>query len=324
MTEIVNRRRNIFINSEQYHNSNGDVKLMFPGNDFAVDKNERMRLSLEAFTMTRNFYNVNSNNNTFYVGNTTNGNVTVTKEVKITPGDYSSFTNLATAIETDLEGIYGNVDVTYDDVTRKLTIDMSSATGWTLQDAFVCFQVTDNSTIKPNVTSNGAFNDSCEILGGRPSKSFDTVIPAFTQSGTTYTAHYPAALKTIKAVHMKTNLQTHSYQTPNFNANSESSMLIPSDILAKIFTPSSHNDLVFSFKDSGSDAYSVDLQNKTLPDINIKLTDDKGRSLPAQPNQNADGNMSYLATLKWVAIASPMIGKETGMPRPDLQMKLYQ
>jgi len=322
MAEIVNRRRNIFINSEQYHNSQGDVKLIFPGNDFAVDKNERMRLSLETFTMTRNFYNVNSNNNTFYVRNSTTGNVT--KEVKITPGDYSSFSNLATAIQTDLDGIYGNVGVTYDDDTRKLAIDMSSATAWTSDHEFVCFQVTDNSTIIANVTQNGAFNDSCEILGGRPSKSFNDIIPAFDSSGTFFTAHYPAALKTIKAVHMRTNLQTHSYSTPNFDANSESSMLIPSDILAKINTPNSHNDLVFSFKDSGSDAFSVDLQNKTLPDIILKLTDDKGRSLPTQPNQNADGNMSYLATLKWVAIASPMIGKETGMPRPDLQMKLYQ
>ena len=327
MAEIINRRRNIFINSEQYHNSQGDVKLIFPGNDFAVDKNERMRLSLETFAMTRNFYSVNSYNNTFYVRESTTK--TIIKELTITPGDYSSFAKLATGIKTDLESIYGTglVDVSYNDTTRKLEIDMTSATGWNNDHEFVCFQVTDKSARPANVTSNGAFNDSCEILGGRPSKSFDETIPAFHKNNKVFTAYYPAALKTIKAVHMRTNLQTHSYSTPNFDAHSESSMLIPSDILAKIVIPPNDffgGSTVFSFQDSGSSAFSVDLQNKTLPEIIIKLTDDKGRPLPAQPNQNADGNMSYLATLKWVALASPMIGKETGMPRPDLQMKLYQ
>ena len=34
MGEIINRRRNIFINSEQYHRKNGDVNLQFPGDDY--------------------------------------------------------------------------------------------------------------------------------------------------------------------------------------------------------------------------------------------------------------------------------------------------
>ena len=334
MSEIVNRRRNIFINSEQYHDSKGHVKLIFPGNDFAVDKNEHMRISLESFTMARNFYNVNANNNTFYVRDKSASTHTYT-EVVIQEGDYATFdgtnTSMGKAIEDALSDAgFSNSSVTYDTNTRLYEINMSSASNWSSNHDFVCFQITDNSVPPTNVSSSGKFNDSCELLGGRPTKSSTNIKPAFTTNGSSvFTGVYPASLYTLKAIHMRTNLQTHSYQTPNFDANRENSSLIPSDIFAKIFV-SHHEANVFTpekgliqYSDNGANAFAIDLQNKTLPEITIRLTDDKGRELPAAEHQHADGNLSYLATLKWTAISSPMIGKETGMPRPDLQMKLY-
>ena len=40
MAEVINRRRNIFVNSEEYHQSNGNVNLLLPALDFNVSQNE--------------------------------------------------------------------------------------------------------------------------------------------------------------------------------------------------------------------------------------------------------------------------------------------
>ena len=142
MAELVNRRRNIFINSEQYHQSNGDINLIFPGADFAVNKNEFMRLSLESFTMQRRFYNINSTNNTFYIRDISASTYT---EVKIAMGDYSSIgtgTNpLTDAIKAAIDSVpdISAADVSANALTRKITITMNSSNGWTNDHEFVCF-----------------------------------------------------------------------------------------------------------------------------------------------------------------------------------------
>ena len=363
MTEIVNRRRNIYINSEQYHTNNGDVNLVFPGNDFAVDKNEHMRLSLESFTMNRKWYNVNSTNNIFYIrdkdaNHTPDDPSTWTyTEVKIQPGDYYAFdpqlstsggmanqifapNSLAAAIHYALNGtakgggtINGNV-IDYDPITRKFQFNMNNAQNFDKHCDFVCFQVNDDSPKPDGVSEEGFFNDSCELLGGRPTRSSHNIISAFhdktpnnTGGAHDYASHYPAMLHTLKAIHLRTNLQTHSYQTENFSARSETSSLTPSNIFAKIHVQRDaqleRDTQIISYVDSGSDLFSVDLQNKILPGIILKLTDDKGRPLTDSVTQLSDGNLSYLATIKWSAISQPMVGKESGYPMPDMQMKLY-
>tara|TARA_R110000796_G_scaffold186292_2_gene303195 strand:- start:1307 stop:2305 length:999 start_codon:yes stop_codon:yes gene_type:complete len=330
MAELVNRRRNIFINSEQYHQSNGDINLIFPGADFAVNKNEFMRLSLESFTMQRRFYNINSTNNTFYIRDISASTYT---EVKIAMGDYSSIgtgTNpLTDAIKAAIDSVpdISAADVSANALTRKITITMNSSTGWTNHHDFVCFQ---NTTDTPpnNVSPSGFFNDSCEILGGKPTTDTNTVVSAFRItdiSHLTFESYFPASLFTLEALHLTTNLQTHSYQTPNFSARSENSMLIPSNIFAKI--PISHeigSTKLITYVDSGSDAYSVDLQNKNLNSILLSLTDDKGRAINdfSLPDQLKDGNVSFLATLKWCAVSSPELGQPSGYPT-ELQMNLY-
>ena len=323
MSAVVNRRRNIFINSEQYHQSNGDVNLIFPGADFAVDKNEIMRLSLESFTMSRRFYNININNNTFYIRDTRTP--PDFSKCEITPGDYT-VTTFTGALSTAINSGFGatGASVSISEETRFITIDMSAVTGWTAGHDFVCFQVPpgrvgtnpDNTVI----TETGAFNDSSEILGGIPTKDFDTIVPAFSETSGVFTYVYPFSLESIEAIHLRTNLQTHSYQTPDFLANSETSSLVPSPIFAKIPIPISQK---IQYRDSGSDAYAVDLQNKSLNNIILSLRDDKGRRLPIIENQYKNGNLSFLATLKWCAISKPQIGQVSGYLSDNMQMNLY-
>ena len=227
-----------------------------------------MRLSLESFTMSRRFYNININNNTFYIrdkGTTPDSY----KESQITPGDYTVDT-FKIALISAIDGGFGatGASVSISEETRFITIDMSAVAGWTAQHDFVCFQVPpgragtnpDNTVI----TETGAFNDSSEILGGIPTKDFDSIVPAFSETSGVFTSVYPFSLDSIEAIHLITNLQTHSYQTPDFLANSETSSLVPSPIFAKIPIPISQK---IQYRDSGSDAYAVDLQNKSLNNI---------------------------------------------------------
>ena len=335
MSAVVNRRRNIFINSEQYHQTNGDVNLIFPGVDFAVDKNEIMRLSLESFTMPRRFYNINSNNNTFYIRNTATTPDDFSKCV-ITPGDYEVAT-FKTALKNAIDTVIGvpNTVVTISPTTRFIKIDLTAVSEWTADHDFVCFQVPPGRAgTNPNptqITQANAFNDSCEILGGIPTKDFNDIVSAFSKSSTgVFTSVYPFSLESIESIHLVTNLQTHSYQTPDFLENSETSSLVPSAIFAKI--PIFHQvfEIINStiqkiqYTDSGSDAYAVDLQNKSLNSIILSLRDDKGRRLPVVgDNQYKDGNLSFLATLKWCAISKPEVGQVSGFLTDNMQMNLY-
>ena len=325
MGEIVNRRRNVFINSEQYHRKNGDINLLFPGDDFAVNKNEMMRLSLESFVMKRPFYNVNATNNTFYVS--TSG--VVTNAISLAHGDYFTLAELATAVQTAINAVSGitGATVTSNANTRKLSIDMTAVTGTTWSSAnsdFVCFQVVNqtnpDSTI---ISSKGLFNDSCELLGAKRTSDVTDFQSAFSKDGNIFTSYFSASLYTLEALHLATNLQTHSYQTPNFDAFSENSSLIPSQIFAKIPVSQGVDDLI-TYLDSGSDAFSVDLQNKSLNSVILRLQDNKGRPLEdfCETESITDGMVNFLATLKWAALNTPEIGNPSGYPT-ELQMKLY-
>lgn len=331
MGEIINRRRNIFINSEQYHRTNGDVNLQFPGDDFAVNKNEMMRISLESFVMKRPFYNVNDTNNTFYITFTSSLNViTIVAEVKIAHGDYHDMSELATALQNALNNTTGitNAAVTSNINTRKLTIDMSSVptsggNWYGASSNFVCFQAVNQTKPATLISSSGFFNDSCELLGAKRTSDVNNIIFAFEKSGNDFTSFFPASLFTLEALHLATNLQTHSYQTPNFDAFSENSSLIPSQIFAKIPMLQNVKDLI-KYQDSGSDAFSVDLQNKSLNSIILKIQDNKGRPLEELCEENSleNGMVNFTATLKWAALNTPEIGNPSGYPT-KLQMQLY-
>ena len=67
--EVVHHK-NIFINSEQLLNGDGqNLEVLFPPDAFSTsNKDETMRLTLNSFTMRRNFYAINEHNNVFYSG----------------------------------------------------------------------------------------------------------------------------------------------------------------------------------------------------------------------------------------------------------------
>ena len=126
--------RLIFLDSSV--NTHGDsTKVICPTQAFSVASHERMSLTLQSFSMRRNWYNINPTNNTGYLFvNSTH------YEFSITPGVYSSFTALGTALKaaiaatiTDNTALKQIVDaiatVAYSAVTRKFTLTFTMGTG---------------------------------------------------------------------------------------------------------------------------------------------------------------------------------------------------
>lgn len=198
--------RNIFIDSEINVIGNGEqLRINFPPQPFSIGGNQKMRLVLNAFEMRRNWHSINQTNNEFYLHDKTANRF---YPVEITAGSYRSFNDLAVAIQSAVNtalafaaagGVntvnsqtyaanpaYAGVTstVVWNTTSRKFTLTLSSVpAGTDIQFAF--FQVKDTSLksalAAPNdVTDNGFFNDSHEILGGSPTRDKALAVGAVT------------------------------------------------------------------------------------------------------------------------------------------------
>ena len=74
---------------------NDRVKLMLPSSAFTADAGDRIALTLQSFSMRRNFYSIHKYNSIFYVKVETD-----LVEIQIAHGSYDTFDKLATAIQT--------------------------------------------------------------------------------------------------------------------------------------------------------------------------------------------------------------------------------
>jgi len=327
MADII-RSRNIFIDSEQYHTRNGEkVIVNFPASSFHVLQGEHMRLTLTAFEMRKNFYNINSNNNKFYLYQVSTSNYV---EMEIAVGDYYRFGSNATISHSLCRAIQQAIvaggctgllttDVTYNVITRKITIDMSNVTAvYTTGDYFVTFQIPverQGSGIT-GVSDKGIFNDSYEILGTRPTRYTDDIIQAFDNSTTdTFEGFYPASLFSIEALYLQANIITNNYTTPSFGADSVSTKLIPSQILARIAIPyadmfekTQDQPAIITYTDP-NDLFTVNLQQNQIDTIVFEIIDSKGRRIEeVSPNQADDGSLSFSCVLRWDVVKENTMG----------------
>ena len=205
MGEIVNRTRNIFLDSEQYHSGGDLVRMFLPNDAFSLHKDESMKFIVSSFEMQKKFYNINKHNNTFYALKPTPGYT----EIKIKEGDYFQFGENADVSNSLCEAIYNALDtagltphkakvnaVTYNVTTRKLAIDMSGVANsiWNSSSYFVSFQIPDSRQPNPLpigiLSTLGIFNDSYEILGAKPTKRYTLTVPAFQEDASKESNQY--------------------------------------------------------------------------------------------------------------------------------------
>lgn len=302
--------RNIFVDSETNRNvDQTQCGIYLPSQDFTCASNEEMKFVLNTFEMRLNFYYINAFNNTFYLYNPTGS---VYTPIVIVPGNYSSFTELATAIDNAITAAGQPCNVTYSSITRFLTITLTGTPP--VGSYFVSFQVAPSSGyLSPSLVSNqGFYNDSSEILGGiaTTQQNWSGVGAPVNMFGTQLATSainsiYPAQLNSMEAVFLRTNLQSTNYSTFAYASESKANAITSSNIFARIpLSQGYYTDLnpYLTFEDQNVDGiFALSIGNKQIDQITFWLTDDKGRYLPlVNAGQVTSGNLSWKMTVKWI------------------------
>jgi len=301
--------RNIFVDSETNRNIDATTCGIFlPSQDFTVASNEEMKFILNTFEMRLNFYYINATNNTFYLYNPAGPTYT---PIVIAPGNYSSFTELSTAIQNAIIAAGYGAAVTYDSKTRFLDLVV---TGAPANSYFCSFQVAPSAgyNTPPLVSSQGFYNDSSEILGGTATtqQNWNGGSAPVNMFGTQLAtaAHvysiYPAQLNSMEAIFIRTNLQSTNYSTFAYASESKANAITSSNIFARIpLVQGYYTDLnpFLTFEDqNGVGIFALSVGNKQIDQITFWLTDDKGRYIQAvNAGQVTSGNLSWKMTIKW-------------------------
>jgi hypothetical protein len=321
--------RNIFLDSEINAIGNGQKsRISFPSTAFSVRPNQFMKLVLTSFEMRRNWYSINDTNNRMSLYNfPTAGDY---KEVKIEPGSYRSFDSLASAIQTAViaagGGVLAGTVVSFDQVSRKFTIDLTN-TQVPDDSFFVCFQVKQSPAAPTGVSPEAYFNDSNEIVGGRPTRDgWITPVNAFGNESVGKTKHispYVGALNSIETIFLRTSLQTNNYQTVGFERNLRpQSGLTPTDIFARIpLSRAYYNDEfeIIQFEDP-NELFTILLQQTQLSDMVFAITDHAGRPLQeVAKGQASDGNLSFKMSFRWEIIEQDTPQGEYRIKPPPLE-----
>ena len=321
-------QRNIFIDTEQYHGTDNKAKLLFPSQTLVVPQGFGMKLSLQQFTMKKTFYNINEYNNTFYIYNTSGGTYT---EVRLQTGDYFAFgadsslaNGLCKNIEDRINAVAGiTCQVFYNSNFRKF--DISSAQLNATQ-YIVFFQIPPSrqGTLPTNVTPNGYFSDTAEIFGGIANQQVPTgdPIPGLNNTGVNNISYYPASLFSMESLRILINLGNTNLETPNMDANSETSICLTSQTFATIPLHTETFDganlvepAMIYFQDDGDELFSIKLQQNHIDNATFSLVDNKGRPLnEAGPNQFKNGQLSYQMVLRFEIIEEPYVANPSNLP----------
>ena len=275
--EVIHHK-NVFINSETDLDGDGEsVHVLFPPDAFSThDKDELMRLTLNSFTMRRNFYAINSHNNVFYSGAAVG---TKTNTYTLTPGDYTA-AELATEIGNKVSG-----SCVFNSKTRKFTITKTLTANhffWSDPDL-----------------------DTHEILGGTPDRLFDS------NSGS-HVSKFPIQLDSISDVYIRSSLQSSNFMTHKLNnhlGNSNIFARIP------LYNDNSTlaDTKVVKFEDS-NDLYSIYIPNHQLNNVRFFITDDKERPLPVTSAQKLAHNLNFKMTFKFEILRKRVIAPPPPLP----------
>lgn len=298
-THLVKARRNVFIDTDTLTSgTSSKAHITFPAHPFSVCCGDTIRLTLQQLVMPNRIYTINVTNKLFYVRDPTADTYT---EISIAEGSYTTFADLAAAIQTALRvpgGTLANATCTYDAITRKLTITMPSIA---TSSFIVCFQ--SRGTRPTGVSEAGFFQQTHVILGVRPTR--DAVVNAFgTVTGTTaMSSLYPASLSSVQSLYLRTNLMSglSQYQSVGHERYLPlGNQVIESQIWARIPVADPLDTKPIIFDDNGNDMFQLSPNQRSLDSLDLWITDEFGRSLAeVSPGQYADGMLNFTLTIKF-------------------------
>ncbi len=320
MSQEVVSSYNIFVDSERdlAPNSRGDnIYLPLQQTPITCADNQFIRLTLQSFSMYKNFTNVNTNNDTFrytlnqdYSGSS-GQNVQIDIPLELENKNYGSLYDLATEFGTVLQSklqthlgktatlntgsIKPASSTTLAGTTNNIiSFDIDIAGHGITQPLVIQFKVRDG--------------DIFELLGGdriRDSVATpDTTTVSITADTSNankvvITCKFPAQLSTQQNIYLRTNVSNTNIQTESFDAGNSDvvggdNVMGGSRILGKIII-----DNEFATFTSGTQMeYFVNLLQKQVNTLQLYLTDSHGRSLPFLAGQTTLGNASFECVVK--------------------------
>jgi len=264
--------RNLFVNTElTLIGECRNATINLPQSLMSCDENQRMRLTLQTFSMRKNWYNINKYNSVFYVVGRSSTGAVVSKRFTITQGNYQSFSDrtygFCANIIPFLEGFLKqppfnigtpNVTCTWNPISNKIQIkfDTTGAPANSLVDMkLVSFTIPAYTTVGTSLVKTiigndflGSFQDNHEIMGGcnhinQDTNSFDELTPLYevTKTGSAgnpsfqFDGLYNASLSSEENLYVRTDLNSTSYQTSGFDTDANLyPYVVNSQILAKI------------------------------------------------------------------------------------------
>jgi len=334
---------NIFVDTSCASKESGsrgdDFALHLNTQSIDADRGQFIRLTLNDFTMYRNWTNVNANNSAFIMsvdGGTTDSKVSLTKQnYEILHDLATEFSEVvATQLLTDAQG-NGSTATGY--TISDLTPDNQAGINGTT-DNIISFKITFDATHTLTIADiriqffeeEGdiyALLGGNRIYGSTPSTE-NSVLITGTTTEITVQCLYPAQRSTTSHIFLRTSLTTGATETAslsqetNIDSASEASY---SNILAKIPV----NSEFCNFTANTGREYFIDLRQKHLNNIRLYLTDQHNRRIGRRPastgtktasgsgtEQSTLGNLSFNCVLRVEVIQGGPVN-EVQFPKPS-------
>jgi hypothetical protein len=333
--EIV-ETRNLFTDSAEVISGNcRDFSMNLPQGVLRCNPDQSMRVTLNTFSMFKNFYDINRYNSVFYVvvADRATGALTGSAPVVIENGDYQGFTGvqfglcakIQTAVNTAVTAAAGaptSVECLYNRLSRLFTININQGANLAGKQLFLTsFTIANYDSgvggIVPTIiadTEVNAFQSTHIIMGGchEQRNQVDTVADLTAmfdrasdvdQGVVSFVGYYNANLRSETNLYLRTDLQSTSFQTANFDIGDNLfPYIVNSNILAKIPIPPNRFSYVeeynkaqnqvtsvfdyeadsetITFMDNGNNVFSILMASKGVGSLRLFLTDSFGRVIP--------------------------------------------
>ena len=287
--EIINDF-NLFVDSENLQSGKGDdFRVNLGSAGITAKDGQFIRLTLQSFNMYKNFYNVNPNNNQFTVaGVLTSGTVAFSGVYNITPKNYKTIGDLATAfsanVSTALVALTGGTAVV-SAITPDPTLNMDDTT-----DRIISFNVVLQNACDSIVIQTFKGNDCYALLGTNEldtgSTSSSLTITKNSTTDYTFSGQYPGQRSTEEHCYLNSDCINNNIEMAGLSLgvmpNTVASILT-STILAKI--PIDHEFI--NFNASTGREFIMNIPNNTINSLHFFLTDSKGRPLGRAQGTNS-------------------------------------
>ena len=337
----ITKSFNLFVDTSRGHNSESK------GDDFIVNlhqvgvvagEGEYIKMSLDNFSMAKNWSDVNDNNDEFRMKVTGTTNFTV--NLKLKHQNNKSVHSLAgTFADAIRQGFADNVNGC--ETTADHTEVSPSGPGIST-DNIISFVV--NTTGNHGMTSgiiqfDSQICDSYALLGG-DRQSYSTELPSVsfvkvTNTSVKVTCLYPAQISTTPFVYLRcpglntSNIESQGLRNTDVAHDSD---VAHSNILGRCVVESQE---WIQYTSQTSREFFLDLKQRSLTSLRLKLTDSHNRSLGRRNDshglsaggtgvsQSSLGNLSFSAVLRFDIIKTQNVsGLETTPFAPSISARL--